>query len=144
MAKFITIGYGDNAGYQRTNRTARDAAHAFDAQRVRKGDVMGIAGKPMQVRNHDGLKTEVTAGAYLSAALPVAGFAMIEAPDLEGAIEIASHSPCAVNQGVVEVWPLEISPSREIHSVYSARPQSRGAWTTTSEWLARLLRRARQ
>ena len=31
----------------------------------------------------------------------------IEAASLAEAIDIASKSPCAVAQGVIEVWPLE-------------------------------------
>lgn len=71
---------------------------------------MGIAGKPVQVRNHDAAKVEVVEGAFLSAGLPVAGFTLIEASDLSSAIEIAAHSPCAVAHGVVEVWPLNPTP----------------------------------
>jgi len=110
MPKFITIGYGDQAGYDATDTSVRDAAHAADAERIRKGDVMGIAGRPVQVRNHDARGMRITEGPFLSAGLPIAGFALIEAPSLEAAIEIAANSPCAVAQGVVEVWPLQ-SPS---------------------------------
>lgn len=110
MPKFITIGYGDQAGYDQTAKPVRDAAHAADAERVRQGDVMGIAGKPVQVRNQDAVNVEVTEGAFLSSDLPIAGFALIEAADLSAAIDIAAHSPCAVAHGVVEVWPLDATP----------------------------------
>ncbi len=30
MPKFVTIGYGDQAGYDRTPQAIRDAAHAHD------------------------------------------------------------------------------------------------------------------
>ena len=113
MPRFITIGYGDRSGYDRTAKTVRDAAHAADAQRMREGDVMGVAGKPVQVRNHDAAEVRVTQGPFLSADLPVAGFALVEAPNLEAAIEIAARSPCAVAQGVVEVWPLDPTPGDE-------------------------------
>lgn len=43
----------------------------------------------------------------MSSGLPVAGFSVIEAETLEEAIDIVSGTPCAVAQGVVEVWPLE-------------------------------------
>jgi len=43
----------------------------------------------------------------MTSALPIAGFAVIEAPDLAAAIEKVSRVPCAVAHGVVEVWPLE-------------------------------------
>jgi hypothetical protein len=106
MPKFVTIGYGDEAGYQRTPAAVRDAAHRHDAKLVAAGALMGIAGKPVQVRNPEDRGTETTDGPYLRAALPIAGFGIIEAATLEQAIELASKSPCAVAHGVIEVWPL--------------------------------------
>jgi hypothetical protein len=106
MPKFVTIGYGDEAGYQRTPAAVRDAAHQHDAQLAAGGAVMGIAGKPVQVRNPENRGTETTDGPYLRAALPIAGFGIIEAETLEQAIALASKSPCAVAHGVIEVWPL--------------------------------------
>ncbi len=107
MARFVTIRYGDREGYDRTEAAVRDEAHAQDARLQETGAVMGIAGAPVKVRNHDGAGTTVTEGSFLSSALPLAGFAVLEAASLEEAIEIASRSPCAVAQGVVEVWPLQ-------------------------------------
>jgi hypothetical protein len=106
MPTFITIGYGDEAGYERTDPAVRDAAHAHDARLREDGVEMGIAGPPVQVRNHDGAEVTVRDGAFLSSALPLAGFAVIEAATLAEAIDIASRTPCAVAHGVVEVWPL--------------------------------------
>lgn len=107
MPKFLTIGYGDRAGYDQTDAHVRDAAHAHDARIRDEGALMGIAGPPVQVRNHDAAAVRTTDGAFMSSALPVAGFAVIEAASLEAAIDIASRTPCAVAQGVVEVWPLQ-------------------------------------
>lgn len=107
MAKFVTIGYGDEQGYARTPQAVRDAAHAHDAKLVRRGVVMGIAGKPVQVRNHNGVRVETQEGPFMSSALPVAGFAIIEAANIEAAVKMVSQVPCAVAHGVVEVWPLE-------------------------------------
>src|SRR5689334_22889265 len=107
MAKFVTIGYGDEAGYQRTAQRVRDAAHAHDARLQAEGALTGIAGPPVQVRNHDGAGTSAEAGPFMRSGLPVAGFAVIEAASLEEAIEMVAGTPCAVAQGVVEVWPLK-------------------------------------
>ena len=106
MPWFVTIGYGDSAGYEQTDPAVRDAAHAHDERLRDDGVLMGIAGSPVQVRNHDGDGMHVTGGAYMSAALPVAGFALIEAVDVDHATQLAAGSPCAVAHGVVEVWPL--------------------------------------
>lgn len=107
MPKFITIGYGDQAGYDRTPLSVRNAAHAHDKQLQEDGVLMGIAGAPVQVRNTEAARIETTNQAYMRSPLPVAGFAIIEAADLAEAIDLVSRTPCAVAHGVVEVWPLE-------------------------------------
>ena len=110
MAKFITVGYGDKKGYDRTDSAVRDAAHAHDARLKDAGALIGIAGDPVQVRNHDDFGVKTVAGSYMHSTLPIAGFAVIEAKDLQAAIALASKAPCAVAHGVVEVWPLQEMP----------------------------------
>lgn len=90
MPMFITIGYGDQQGYDRTNKAIRDCAHAHDAALQHAGVLMGVAGPPVLVRNPD-----------------AAGVQTMQGPDLADAIEKVSRTPCAVAHGVVEVWPLE-------------------------------------
>jgi hypothetical protein len=107
VPKFVTIGYGDRKGYDRTPVAIRDAAHAHDAQLQKDGVLMGIAGTPMQVRNPDAAQVETTKGPFMTSSLPVAGFAIIEATNLAEAIDVVSRTPCAIAHGVVEVWPLE-------------------------------------
>ena len=107
MPKFIAIGYGDREGYDRTPKTVRDAAHAHDEMLQKSGALMGIAGLPVQVRNHEAKEVQTEHGPYMAAQLPVAGFSVIEAPTMAEAIEMVSQTPCAVAYGVVEVWPLE-------------------------------------
>jgi len=107
MPKFITIGYGDRKGYDRTAKTVRDAAHSHDEVLQKSGVLMGIAGIPVQVRNHEAIHVQTTDGPYMASQLPIAGFALIEAPSIAEAIKMVSQTPCAVAYGVVEVWPLE-------------------------------------
>ena len=107
MAKFLTIGYGDQEGYDRTPASVRDAAHAHDAKLRKDGVLMGIAGIPVQVRNPTGAQLETTNGPFMTSSLPVAGFAIIEATNLAESIDIVSRTPCAVAHGVVEVWPMD-------------------------------------
>jgi len=110
MPRFLTIGYGDRAGYDRTDPSIREAAHAHDERLRAEGALMGIAGRPVQVRNHDGMGVDTAEGPFLRSELPVAGFAVVEAPTLEEAAALVSMTPCAVAHGVVEVWPLESTP----------------------------------
>ena len=109
MPRFVTIGYGDEEGYARTDPAVRDDAHAHDELMVARGAVAGIAGTPVQVRNHDAACITTQTGAFLRADLPVAGFGLIEADSLDEAVKLVSQTPCAVAHGVVEVWPLQES-----------------------------------
>jgi hypothetical protein len=110
VSRFVTIGYGDQAGYERTDPSVRDAAHQHDERLLADGALMGIAGEPVQVRNHGGARVRTAAGPFLRSDLPIAGFAVIEAGSLEEAVELVAKTPCAVAHGVVEVWPLESTP----------------------------------
>ena len=102
MTKFITIGYGDRQGYERTANPIRDAAHAHDERLKEGGALIGVAGVPVQVRNHEAKAVRTENGPYMSAQLPIA-----EALSMAEAIKMVSQTPCAVAYGVVEIWPLE-------------------------------------
>jgi hypothetical protein len=107
MPKFVPIGYGDRKGYDSTEASVLAAAHAHDSRLREAGAAMGVAGTPVQVRNPDAAKIETKNAPFMTSALPVAGFAVIEAKNLEEAVSMVSRTPCAVAHGVVEVWPLE-------------------------------------
>jgi hypothetical protein len=79
MPKYITIGYGDHAGYDRTPQDIRQAAHEHDASLKQRGVVMGIAETPVQVRNPNGSGVLTEIGPYLSSDLPIAGFSIMKA-----------------------------------------------------------------
>jgi len=107
MATFVTIGYGNQEGYDSTPETIRKAAHAHDAKLQEIGVLMGVAGSPVQVRNAGASGIETTEGPFMKSSLPLAGFAIIEAANLAEAIKLVAETPCAVAHGVVEVWPLD-------------------------------------
>jgi hypothetical protein len=44
-----------------------------------------VAGAPVRVRNHDSANLQTTGAPYMRSDLPVAGFAVIDAADLEKA-----------------------------------------------------------
>lgn len=108
MAKFLTIGYGDQAGYDATPEKIRNKAHGFDAELVKDGRAMtSVLGQPIQVRNHQSEKIEKQEGSFMKSNLPVAGFSILEAESLDEAVALCAQTPCAIANGVVEIWPLE-------------------------------------
>ena len=109
MPKFITIGYGDQAGYERTEDDRRFAAHARDAELLANGALIARAGVPVQVRNHGDEGVQTTLGPFMQSDLPIAGFMVIDAADAQAAVQLVATTPCAIAYGVVEVWPLEMA-----------------------------------
>jgi hypothetical protein len=109
MPKFLTIGYGDQAGYDRTSADLKNAAHAHDAEILARGVLMARAGAPVQVRNHENNGIQTTPVAFMQSELPIAGFMVIEAANVDEAVQLVAKTPCAVAFGVVEVWPLVMS-----------------------------------
>lgn len=107
MPKFLTIGYGDEDGYNKTPVAILDRAHQTDDRLRDSGAIVGIAGEPVQVRNPARKGVETRSGSFMRSDLPVAGFALIEANSIEQAVAQVAETPCAVAYGVVEVWPLE-------------------------------------
>ena len=105
--KYLTIGYGDQAGYDRTPQNLRDAAHDHDARQAAAGVIAGVLLEPVQVRNHQDQGIATQNGSFSSPSLPVAGFSLIEADSLEEAVAIAAQAPCAIADGVVEIWPVQ-------------------------------------
>jgi hypothetical protein len=71
MLKFVTIGYGGPADYERTPLPVREAAHTQDAKLRSEGVLMGIASAPVRVRNPDGIGTQTINGSFLASALPI-------------------------------------------------------------------------
>jgi hypothetical protein len=122
VARFVTIGYGDRAGYDRTDPAIRKAAHQHDACLHADGALMARAGQPVQVRNPDGAGVDRSEGPFLRSDLPIAGFMVIEAADLDEAVSLVSKTPCAVAHGVVEVWPLDPTTTETTTCVGDAEP----------------------
>jgi hypothetical protein len=107
MPRFLTIGYGERAGYDGTPPALRNAAHEHDAQLVRDGAITAMLSEPVCVTNKHDHGVHTSPGAFMRSDLPVAGFSLLEAASLDEAIVLVSKTPCAVADGVVEVWPLQ-------------------------------------
>ena len=73
MATFVTIGYGDRAGHERTDASLREAAHDQEARLRAAGALVGIAGPPVTMRNPDASRADTSGGTFMRSDLPVAG-----------------------------------------------------------------------
>lgn len=66
---------------------------------------VGGAAKGTSVRNWD-RNLEITEEPFAQQNLPLAGFSVIEAENLQEVIELVSNTPCARARGVIEIRPF--------------------------------------
>ena len=103
--KFPCLAYGDEKDWAALSKDEQDRLLAQDQVLLRRGDLVGSVGRPTTVTAWGGAP-RTTAGPFASARAPLAGFSLIEAKDLEEAIQLVALTPCAQAKGAVEVWPL--------------------------------------
>jgi hypothetical protein len=83
------------ADYEAINRT----------EGVTPGPPLGLPGSATTVRVHDG-STFAADGPFLDSHGAVGGYLVLEAEDLDAAIELASRIPAARHGGAIEVRPV--------------------------------------
>lgn len=103
--KFLCLAYGDEKDWVALSKEQQDQLLAQDARLRERGALMGALGPVTTVRAWDGTPSTVDRP-VAEPEPPLAGFSVIEARDLEEAVQLVSGTPCAVARGAIEIRPL--------------------------------------
>lgn len=107
--KFLCLAYGDEAGWNTLSEEEKGEVLAQDAVIRDQGNLMSaVQGTVTSVRNW-GSNLEVNHEPFARNELPLAGFSVIEADNVEEVIDLVSNTPCARARGVIEIrafWNL--------------------------------------
>lgn len=90
--KYLCLAYGDEKDWRTLTKSGTRYMAAV------RTDVI-------TVRAWDGT-AKITEGAVVDAKLPLAGFSVIEASDLNEVITLVSKTPCARAKGAIEIRPI--------------------------------------
>lgn len=105
--KYLCLAYGDEKDWQELSKAEQDELLKQDEVLRQRGDlVAAVDQSATTVRAWDGVP-EATRGGFAESRVPLAGFAIIDAPDLERAIELVADTPCARAKGAVELRPID-------------------------------------
>src|SRR5512144_1116802 len=105
--KYLCLAYGDEKDWRRLSKAEQDALLAQDEVLRQRGDlVAAVEPSATTVRAWDGVP-KATKGGFAESQVPLAGFSIIDAPDLERAIELVADTPCARAGGAVELHPID-------------------------------------
>ena len=101
--KFLCMAFGDEEEWNKLSKTEQDVFLAQDEVLRRRGDtVAAVDQDAVTVRAWDGTP-HVTDGPFAHSPQSFAGFGIIEAKDLDEAIQLIAQTPCARVRGAVEI-----------------------------------------
>jgi hypothetical protein len=122
--KYLCLAYGDEKDWKALTKDEQNALLSHDEVLRQRGDlVAAVQGTVTTVQAWDG--TPVTsAGGIAHSALPLAGFGIIEARDLEEVVELIRRTPCARAKGVIEVRPIMAINDPGPYAVHQHEPRS--------------------
>ncbi len=104
--KYLCLAYGDEAAWNALTKKEQDALLAQDEVLRTRGDlVVAVHNEATVMRAWEG-KPTTTGGPFAHSNLPLAGFGIIEAKDLNEAIALVASTPCARAKGAIEIRPI--------------------------------------
>jgi len=103
--KYLCLAHGDEKDWKALSKNEQDALLAQDEVLRKRGDIVAPVHQATTVRVVDGT-VSTTPGSFAEARVPLAGFSLIEARNLNEVVELVSKTPCARAKGAIEVWPI--------------------------------------
>jgi hypothetical protein len=104
--KFLCLAYGDEAGWSTLSAAEKEEVLAQDAVIRARGNLMSaVRPNVTAVKNWDG-NLEVKEVPFSEAALPLAGFSVIEAESVDDVVALVKDTPCARARGAIEIRPF--------------------------------------
>ena len=114
--KYLCLAYGDENDWNQLTKTEQEQLLKQDELLRQRGDlVAAVDQSATTVRAWDGVP-KTTDGGFAESRVPLAGFAIIDAPDLERAIELVADTPCARAKGAVELRPIDAINDHGTHA----------------------------
>jgi hypothetical protein len=103
--KFLCLAFGNEEGWNSLTDKEKDEVLAQDAIIRDRGAIMSaVRPQVTSVRNWD-RNLEITDRPHAEG-LPLAGFSIIEAKNVDEVVKLVANTPCARARGVIEIRPF--------------------------------------
>jgi len=104
--KFLCLAYGDEKDWNALTKEQQEEFIAADERLRRRGALMAaVHPEVTTVRAWDGVPS-TSDQPVAGSSLPLAGFSVIEAADVDEAVKLVAGTPCARAKGAIEIRPL--------------------------------------
>ena len=104
--KFLCLAYGAEKDWNDLSKSEQDTLLVQDEAIRKRGTLMAaVRTSATTVRAWDGTPT-ITEGSFTDTTVPLAGFSVIEADDINEVIRLVANTPCARAKGAIEIRPI--------------------------------------
>lgn len=104
--KYLVLAYGDEKHWNALTKNEQDALLAQDEVLRNRGDlVAAVESTVTTLRAWDGIP-KTTESTFADSSVPLAGFGIIEAGNLDEVVQLIAGAPCARAKGAIEVRPI--------------------------------------
>jgi hypothetical protein len=104
--KFLCLAYGGEKDWLELTKQEQEELLAQDEVLRSRGDFLAAVETIVTtVTAWDGSPT-TTSGSFAKSSVPLAGFSIIEAADINEAVQLVANTPCARAKGAIEIRPL--------------------------------------
>lgn len=111
--KFLCLAYGSEEGWNTLPKQEQINALEQDEVIRRQGNFMSAVKLDVTTVTNQDRNLVVTNESFSSSRVPLAGFSILEAKDIDDAINLVSNTPCARASGAIEIRPLWDLTSQE-------------------------------
>jgi hypothetical protein len=104
--KFLCLAYGAEKDWLALTKAQQEELLAQDEVLRRRGDFLAAVETTVTTVTAWNGSPTTTSGSFARSSAPLAGFSIIEAADLDEAVQLVANTPCARAKGAVEIRPL--------------------------------------
>ena len=121
--KYLCLAYGDEQDWKKLTRGEQDKVLAQDQVVRDRGNLVAAVGQEVVTVTSPAGEAEVNWQEFAELPIPLAGFSIIEAEDIEEVISLVRGTPCPQAGGAIEIRPI-ITINEEV--LAKPRQKSRG------------------
>jgi hypothetical protein len=104
--KYLCLAYGSGEDWEVLTKQEQEELLAQDEILRRRGDFLAAVETAVTTVTAWGGTPTTSSGAFAKSSAPLAGFSIIEAADINEAIQLVMNTPCARAKGAIEIRPL--------------------------------------
>ncbi len=113
--KYLCLAYGSEKDWNELTESEQNEMLAHDDLLRKRGDFIATVGNVTTVRAWDGTPN-IEENTFANLKQPLVGFSIIEAANLNEAIELVWRTPCARAKGAIEIRPIMTFNDAQINS----------------------------